>query len=129
MRIRVFVILVLTMVLCAVFPGTPAAIRSRTAVRLVCVSPPQGLELPVGQRIEIHCRLEARSPAMLEFLVDGALADSQLVSPGASAALAWLPEQVGEHVLTLAVRIDGREVTTTARRVQVVSAGSPVRVP
>ena len=74
-------------------------------------------------------RLEAHSRAMIEFLVDSALADSQAVSPNASVALTWLPERPGERVLTLVVRMDGRAVTRMMRRVRVVPAGSPVRVP
>ena len=129
MRVRVFVILVLIIVLCAAFPGTPAAIRPGAAAELACPSPPDGLELPVDQAIEIRCRLEAPSPAVIEFLVDGVRADSQAVSPGAAAILAWLPAEVGEYALTMVAYIDGRQVTRATRQVRVVPAGSPVRVP
>lgn len=129
MRIRIFAILVLIMVLSVLFSAEPLAVRPGAGVQMDCLSPPDGLELPLGQAIGIRCRLEAPSPAVVEFLVDGVLIDSQTVSPGAAAVVAWLPARAGEHVLTMIAYLDGRQLAARARRVRVAPAGSPVRVP
>ncbi len=128
MRKRLFTILVLALALCAILSGSLAGIYRPVPVRLICLSPPEGLELPVGQGVEIRCRVEAHAPATVEFRIDDVPANSREVAPGSYAAMTWLPEQTGSHVLMIGVRIGNRETVLATRRVLVTPPGSPVRI-
>jgi len=85
--------------------------------------------LPIGQGLEIRCRLEAEFSGTLDYWADGLWLDSREVLPGGLAAAAWQPGEVGSHVLTVALRASGPEVTRVARGVVVLPAGAPVRIP
>jgi hypothetical protein len=129
MRERLFAIFVLAVILCILFPGSPAAVQNRESAPPVCLLPPEGLELPVGQGIGIRCRLQAESPATIAFLVDDMLAGTKEARPGGTVTLGWVPQQPGSHTLATAVRTGNRGWTKTTCRVLVVPSGSPVRIP
>jgi hypothetical protein len=129
MRARLFVILTLALILYAFFPSSPSATHTQSFVALTLVSPPAGLELPVGQGIEVRSRLQAGSPMAIEFLIDGAQTETQEVLPGGFAAMGWIPEPLGPHVVEIVVRMGGRELTRTTRHVLVVPSDSPAHIP
>jgi hypothetical protein len=129
MRARLFVVLSLALILYAIFPSSPSATHTQSSVALTLVSPPAGLELPVGQGIEVRSRWQAGSPVTIEFLIDGARTETKQVPPGGFAAMSWVPGQLGPHVLELVVRMGGRELTRTTRHVLVIPSDSPVHIP
>jgi hypothetical protein len=72
MRLRLFAILVLVLLLNVVLAGSPLTIHSQPSVSLVCLSPPERLELPVGQGVEVLCRLQGTAQgASVAFRVNG----------------------------------------------------------
>jgi hypothetical protein len=128
MRARLSALCVLALVWGIIFFASPA-VQNRTSMPMVCLFPPGGLELPAGQGIEIRCYSQAELPATVEFLVDGARIYAKKVQPGGVAAMGWIPERVGPHILATIVRLGSRQVATATCQVMVVSSGSPVRVP
>ena len=130
MRFRPFAILLLVLLLSLVLSSSPAAIQSQPPMALVCFSPPQRLELPAGQGIEVRCGLQGeRRAASVVFRVDGMPLRMEQVPADGIVTFAWQPTQTGPHTLMISATMGSREEMTVARRVLVVPAGSPVRVP
>ena len=129
MRRRRLVVVVLVLIACAILPGSPATSGGRSPAIVVCLSPPEGLELPIGQGLEVRCHLQGDIPATLDFRADGRMLCSREVRPGGMATAAWQPEGMGSHVLTVAVRAAPLKGTRVVRRVVVLPLGAPVRIP
>jgi hypothetical protein len=135
MRFRLFAILLLVLLLSLVLSSSPSAIQSQPPMALVCFSPPQRLELPAGQGIEVRCglvgeRLQGeRQETSVVFRVDGMPLRVEQVPTDGIVTFAWQPTQTGPHTLMISAGVGSREVMTVARQVLVMPAGSPVRVP
>ena len=130
MRTRLLAILLLALLLNVILTTFPSAIQSQPPIVLVCLLPPQRLELPAGQGIEVQCRLQGeRQAASVVFRVDGVPLRAEEVLANGSVTFAWRPTQTGPHTLTITAGAGGHEVTTVARQVLVTLAGSPVRIP
>lgn len=129
MRFRVLVILSLILLSSLVLTGLPAS-HSSSSTPLVFLSPPAGLELPVGQGvlIGVQNRLPGTERVDLEFRANGLLLQTGGVMPGESAVASWIPAQAGPHVLTVVARAGDRQVARITRRLLVMPAGSPVRI-
>lgn len=98
------------------------------SVSLTLLSPPAGLELPVGQAMEVSCRLEGEAPATVEFLVNGVPVRTEVVPPDGEATFSWMPTHVGSQTLTVVVRMGGKSASAATRQVLAVPPGSPVRI-
>lgn len=137
MRFRPLFILVLALMFSALLAGSPLALQSQPPVTLTCLSLPSGLELPVGQGIEIQVLVQGKAraysqtglPPSLDLLVNDELLRTETVPPHGVVALTWVPALTGPQTLTITVRIDGRPLTTINREVVVVAQNLPVRVP
>jgi hypothetical protein len=130
MRTRLLLILIIALIVSLTLAGSPRATQLRTASPLRCLWPPAGLELPMGQAIEIRCRLVA--PAVMsevEFRLDEHSLHTQTVVPGRAVAVTWIPGQIGRQTLTAVARSAGRQMAIETRHVLVVPRGAPVRVP
>lgn len=129
MRFRGLAILILVLVLSVTVFGSPSATQPQSPARLGACSPPEGLQLPLGQGVEVSCRLHSEEQTSVEFLVNGTPEQIKFAGPGEIAALAWNPTHTGPHTLAIVVRSGGQEVAAIHRQVHVVSPDMPVRVP
>ena len=130
MRFRPFAILLLVLLLSLVLSSSPSAIQSQLPMQVVCFLPPHGLELPAGQGIEVRCGLQGeRRETSVVFRVDGMPLRMEQVPADGIVTFAWQPTQTGPHTLMISATVGGREEMTVARRLLVVPAGSPVRIP
>jgi hypothetical protein len=128
MRLRLFAILALALLFSVFFTGSPLATHNQPSVSLADCSPPAGLELPVGQGVEVRCRLKGETRASVEILVNGVPFHSGQVPLNGVTALSWIPSRTGLHTLEVVVRTEGREAAKFTRTVFVVAPGSPVRI-
>jgi hypothetical protein len=130
-RLAIILLLVLAISLIAgLLPaGTlPAAGRAAAGEELLLLSPPEGLELPLGQGLAITCQPPPRATSV-ELLVDGVLLHEVVRPPaGRATTLAWLPQQAGAHELSIVARAGRRQVAVARRQVLVTPAGGPVRI-
>jgi uncharacterized protein (DUF58 family) len=130
MRFRLFAILILVLLLNVVLASSPSAIQSQPPVSLVCLSPPERLELPVGQGVEILCHLQGTvRGARVVFRVNGVPQQVEDVPTDGTVTFAWRPTQSGPHTLAIAATGGGHGVAVVARQILVTSAGSLVRIP
>jgi hypothetical protein len=126
---RLFSIVILALLLSMVLAGSPLAIHSQPPVSLICLSPPDRLELPAGQGVEVLCTLQGTSrAASVALRVDGQLLAVEDGPAAGAVAFAWVPAQVGPHTLMIAAEVPGHGVVTAAWQVTVMPAGSPVRI-
>jgi hypothetical protein len=126
---RLFAILVWVLILWTLLPNSPSVTQTLPLSSLVSLSPPDNLELPVGQRIQVCCHLQSTIGASLEFQVDGVVLDSRDVPAGGAAAWGWAPSKTGRHIIHIVARINGRQVAALTTHILAVAATSPVRIP
>jgi len=130
MRVRLLAILILALILSFGLAGTPVAIQGRLTLSLGECSPPDGLQLPVGQGVAVHCCLYGEAPVVhVEFLVNEEIQHAVDVGAGEIVSWTWSPTQTGRYTLGIAAFADGHETAMVFRQVRVVPGEMPVRIP
>lgn len=130
MRVRLFAILILALILSFGLAGAPVVILGRLSLSLSECSPPDGLQLPVGQGVAVHCRLYGEAPLVhVEFLVNGEIRNAVDVRAGEIFSWTWAPTRTGLYTLDTVASADGHEAAMVSRQVRVVPGEMPVRIP
>jgi len=126
--LRTFGIIAAALFLAAVMPTSLSISRGEPLARVVIISPPAGLGLPIGQAVQVRYRIVGAVTA-LELWADDTLVAIDRVQSGQEIAHAWAPATLGPHRLTVRALDEGSTLLATAERcVAGLPRGSPVRL-